>query len=86
MEGLVLFLVVADSIAIFVCFILALIQLFKHAGVGLGILGIFCSIFTFIWGWVNAKKYGFTTLMIVWTILIAISFVLPFLVPGMYSF
>lgn len=41
-----------------VCLILVLIPLFKEKAPGLGILGIFCGIFTFIWGWMNATKHN----------------------------
>ena len=51
-----------------VCWILVLIPLFKE-NVGLGILGIICGIFTFIWGWVKAKEKGLTKIMTYWTIL-----------------
>ncbi len=51
-----------------VCWIFVLIRLFKKEGVGLGILGIICGIYAFIWGWLNHKKQNLTTVMIVWSI------------------
>ena len=51
-----------------VCLILVLIPLFKE-NVGLGILGIICGLFTFVWGWVKAKEKGLTKIMTIWTIL-----------------
>jgi hypothetical protein len=50
-----------------VCAILVLIQLFKKEGVGLGILGIFCGIYTYIWGWLKSKELGLTKIMLGWT-------------------
>jgi hypothetical protein len=49
-----------------------LIVLFSKAGVGLGILGIICSPFAFIWGWMKHKEYGLTKVMTVWTIAIVV--------------
>ncbi|MBN2410527.1 hypothetical protein JXQ31_02470 [candidate division KSB1 bacterium] len=68
------------SLAVFVCFILVLIKLFKKEGVGLGILGIICGLYTFIWGWINHKKQNITTIMIIWTILFVLILILQFTV------
>jgi len=69
-------LAVLIGIATLVIFILVLIKLFKKEGVGLGILGIICGLYTFIWGWINHKKENITNLMIAWTILWIISIIL----------
>jgi hypothetical protein len=61
-------LVFALSIVMLVCWIKVLIVLFSKAGVGLGILGIICQLFAFIWGWVKHKEYGLTKVMTIWTI------------------
>ena len=63
-----------------VCFILVLIKLFKKEGVGLGILGIICALYTFIWGWINHKKQKITNIMLIWTLLIIVSLVLNYAV------
>ncbi len=52
----------------FICFIKVLIALFKNAGVGLGILGIFCGPFTYVWGWVKSGALKLKITMIVWTL------------------
>lgn len=59
-----------------VLFIIVLVKLFQNEGVGKGILGIICSIYTFIWGWQNHKRLGITTVMTVWSILIVIGIIL----------
>lgn len=59
-----------------VCWIKVLIALFKKEGVGLGILGIICGIFAFIWGWVKNKETGLKTTMVWWTICLVASIVL----------
>ncbi|MFN7565177.1 MAG: hypothetical protein ACK5TH_25680 [Prosthecobacter sp.] len=51
-----------------ICWIKVLIALFKNAGVGLGILGIICSLFSFIWGWVKSGSLGLRGTMIAWTV------------------
>lgn len=63
---------IAVVIVSLVCWIKVLIVLFSKAGVGLGILGIICSLFAFIWGWVKHKEYGLTKVMTVWTIAIVV--------------
>ena len=61
-----------------VCFILVLIKLFQKQGVGLGILGIICALYTFIWGWINHKEQKITNIMLIWTALIIIGMILNF--------
>ena len=66
------------SIASLVVFIMVLIKLFKKEGVLLGILGIICGLYTFVWGWINHKKQKITNLMIIWSILFAIMIILQY--------
>ena len=68
-------LVIALAIVSLVCWIKVLIVLFSKAGVGLGILGIICPIFTFIWGWMKHKEYGLTKVMGIWTAVFVLSLV-----------
>ena len=68
--GMIVFLVVG------VLHIIVIVNIFKRAGVGLGILSIFCSPFTFIWGWVKAGEYGIKKLMMWYTILLVIGVIL----------
>jgi hypothetical protein len=70
------------SIGAIICFILVLIKLFQKEGVGLGILGIICGIYTFIWGWINHKPQKITNIMLIWTILVIISLILNFVAGG----
>lgn len=62
-----------SSIVGFVCAIIVLIKLFQQKGVLHGILGIFCGIYTFIWGWMNAGSLNIKNIMIIWTICILIA-------------
>lgn len=61
-----------------ICWIKVLIALFKKEGAGLGILGLLCSIYAFIWGWMKSKELGLKKTMIVWTLAIVGSVVLWF--------
>ena len=56
-----------------ICFIIVLIKQFQNAGAVHGIIGIVtCSIWTLIWGWMNAGKLGIKNIMMIWTALIII--------------
>ncbi|HCN28679.1 MAG TPA: hypothetical protein DIT64_07910 [Verrucomicrobiales bacterium] len=61
-----------------VCWIKVLIALFKKEGAGLGILGILCSIYAYIWGWMKSTELGLKKTMVWWTIAILASIVLSF--------
>jgi hypothetical protein len=52
------------------CFIVVVIKLFQAEGVGKGILGIICSLYTFVWGWQNNEKNNQKNVMIAWSIAI----------------
>ena len=67
---------VLAGIATFVLFVIVLIKLFQTEGVGKGILGIICALYTFIWGWMKHKELDITNLMIVWSVLIVIGIIL----------
>jgi hypothetical protein len=62
-----------------ICFVLVLIKQFRTAGPIHGIIGIItCSIWTFIWGWMNATTLNIKNIMMIWTLLIVICIVLSF--------
>ena len=65
-----------------ICFIIVLIKLFQENGVLHGILGLICSLYTFIWGWINAGRLNIRNIMMIWTVLIIIGMVLGFLGGG----
>jgi tetratricopeptide (TPR) repeat protein len=60
-----------------VLFVIVLIKLFKKEGALKGILGFFCGIYTFIWGWLKHKELALTKVMALWSIFIVASMVLP---------
>jgi hypothetical protein len=59
---------IIGAIGFLVCWIMTLIKMFKSEKPLLGILGILCWLWTFIWGWMNASKQGHQKIMIIWTI------------------
>jgi len=68
------------GIASLVCFILVIVQMFKHDKTGMGIACIvlfFCcgigGLITFIYGWVKSREWQITNIMIVWTICVIIT-------------
>lgn len=68
----------------FVCWIMVLIKMFKTESSPLmGIIGIICNLWAFIWGWMNAGKLGIKNLMLIWTAAIVLTAVAYALVlPG----
>ncbi len=83
------------GVANLVCFIVVLIKLFQVEGTLKGILGIICSLYTFIWGWMNVENLGIRQVMTIWSALIVVGLILnvgirtmapatatPFGVPG----
>jgi hypothetical protein len=66
-----------------VCAIIVLVRLFQNEGTGKGILGLICGIYLYIWGWMNAKRLSLTTMMLAWTILFIIGFILYMVAGGL---
>ncbi len=67
MQTLMMILLVAASVVSLVCWIMILVRIFKE-NVGLGILGIICGLFAFIYGWVKVKEYDAKNIMLIWTV------------------
>jgi hypothetical protein len=59
-----------------ICWIIILIEMFKRENVVLGILGIICGLWAFIWGWMNLPKHGKRQIMQIWTACILAGIVL----------
>jgi hypothetical protein len=57
-------------------FFVVLVKLFKNEGALKGILGFFCSIYTFIWGWMKHKQLGMTKIMATWSILTLVGMIM----------
>lgn len=63
------------GIGTFVCFIMVLIKLFQREGAGMGILGLICGIYTYIWGWIHARDENLQKIMLIWTVLMVLSII-----------
>jgi len=71
------------GLANLILFIIVLIKLFQNEGALKGILGLICSLYTFIWGWMNANRLNIKNLMIIWTLVIIVYIVLYVMGGGM---
>ena len=49
------------------CWVIVLIKMFKTEKPLIGILGILCGLWAFIWGWMNATKLGLKNVMLAFT-------------------
>jgi hypothetical protein len=59
-------------VAFVVCWVMVLIKMFKES-ILMGILGLLCTLWAFIWGWINAGKNKQQKIMIIWTVAMLIS-------------
>ena len=69
-------LAVICGIGAIVCWIMVLIKLFQEKGVLHGILGIICSLYPFIWGWMHVNRLKIMNVMIIWTICVVLGIIL----------
>ncbi|MDX2035001.1 MAG: hypothetical protein SF339_30275 [Blastocatellia bacterium] len=83
----VLFGLVAGALGVvsIVCWILVLIKMFTHEGPLYGILGIICSIYALIWGWMNADRYNIRNIVTIWTVAAIGGLVLNLLIAPMFN-
>lgn len=82
--GLILMLLAAAAgIGSLVCWIIILIEMFQKDTVIVGILGIICGLWAFIWGWMNVPKHGKRQIMQIWTACILAGIVLNVLATVM---
>ena len=61
---------------------MVLIKMFQNEGALKGIIGLICSLYAFIWGWMNASRFGLKNIMLIWTVLIVVYFVVFFAAGG----
>jgi predicted membrane protein len=60
-----------------IIFIMVLIKSFSEGGVLHGILGIItCGLYTYIWGWIKSKELQLFKMMLLWTIVTILPYVL----------
>ena len=58
-----------------ICLIMVLIKMFPAEGALKGILGIICSLYAFIWGWINASRFNLKNVMMAWTACIVLAII-----------
>jgi hypothetical protein len=63
------------SLGSVVCWVMVLLKMFPAEGALKGILGIICGLYAFVWGWMNAGKFGIKNIMLAWTVLVLLSIV-----------
>jgi hypothetical protein len=83
MGPLLSILALVAGIGSIVCWIIILIQMFQKDSVIVGILGIICGLWAFIWGWMNLPKHGKRQVMQIWTACIIAGIVLNVLAAVM---
>jgi hypothetical protein len=69
-----------------ICWIIVLVKIFQNDGAVKGIIGLLCSLFAFIWGWMNADRLGVKNIMMIWTVLIIIYLILGFIGGFSYGY
>lgn len=70
-----LILAVIGGIGSLICWIMVLIKMFPAEGALKGILAIICSLYAFIWGWINARRFSLTNIMYGWTACIILAII-----------
>lgn len=58
-----------------VCWIMVLIKMFQNDKPLIGVLGILCSLWAFIWGWMKAGTLGLKKVMMIWTVCLGVTIV-----------
>jgi hypothetical protein len=66
---------VIGGIGSLICLIMVLIKMFPAEGALKGILGLICSLYAFIWGWMNKDRFGLSQVMIGWTVCIVLGII-----------
>lgn len=63
----------AGALGSLICWIIVLVKMFKTESSPVpGILGIICSLWAFIWGWLNSTKADLKKIMLLWTVAIIV--------------
>lgn len=55
------------SIGWLICWIMVLIKMFQNEKPLIGILGVFCGLWAFIWGWMKSGTLGLKKTMLIWS-------------------
>jgi len=66
---------VLSGIGSLVCLIIVLSKMFSQAGTMQGLLGLFCALYAYAWGWIHQKEHELMDVMFLWTIAVLMGFV-----------
>lgn len=83
MGALLTLLLYVVGIGSVICWIMVLIKMFQAEGPLHGILGIICSLYALIWGWMHADEHGLRKIVQIWTALAVVGLILNFMVIPM---
>jgi hypothetical protein len=75
MATLGLILAIVGGIGSLICLILVLMKMFPAEGALKGVLAIICSLYAYIWGWMNAGRFNLQNIMYGWTGCIVLSII-----------
>ncbi len=65
----------AGAIGSLICWIMVLIKMFQNEKPLIGILGILCSLWAFIWGWMKSGTLGLKKTMMIWSACVVLTVV-----------
>lgn len=57
------------------CWVMVLIKMFQNDKPLIGVLGIICGLWAFIWGWMKSNTLGLKKIMLLWTLCFGVSIV-----------
>ena len=68
-------LLVISGLGSLACWVMVLIKMFQNDKPLIGIIGIVCGIWAYIWGWMKSGTLGLKKVMLAWTLCIGLSIV-----------
>ena len=68
-------LLAVGGIGSLICWIMILIKMFQNDKPLIGVLGILCGLWAFIWGWMKASTLGTTKIMMIWSACFVLSII-----------
>ena len=58
-----------------VCWIMVVVKMFQKDKPLIAVLGILCSVWAFIWGWMKSGTFGLKKIMIIWCVCVGLTIV-----------
>jgi hypothetical protein len=66
---------IISGIVSIVCMIVVLRKMFSESGTLQGLLGLFCALYAYAWGWIHQDDQNLMDVMFIWTISILLGIV-----------